>query len=184
MADLTTLAAVKQWLNVTATTDDALLASLVSGVSAWVQSWLSRQILSASYSDTLNGNGKDLVFLKNAPITAVASVSVDAVAIPVRTAIGQSGYYFDDDAVYLDGYSFTKNRQNVIVAYTAGYAAVPLDLELATKKLVGMSYKEKDRIGQSSVGLAGSQTNFIITDLPKDVQSILWQYRRVVPVAA
>jgi hypothetical protein len=45
VADLTTVANVKQWLGIkSATDDDTLLASLVSGVSRWIQKWLSRTI--------------------------------------------------------------------------------------------------------------------------------------------
>jgi hypothetical protein len=46
---------------------------------------------------------------------------------------------------------------------------VPEDLELAAKKLVGSLQGEgPDR--QSSKGLAGEQTNFIVKDLPSDVE--------------
>lgn len=193
MADLTTVAAVKQWLGVGAnaaagstasTIDDTLLAALVSGVSAWIQNWLERQILSAPYTKTVNGNGKQTLFLANTPITAVTALVVDGVSIPARTSVTGSGYTFDDDAIYLVNYCFTRGVQNVQLGYTGGLASVPADLDLAAKKLVGMSYRERDRIGLSSKGLATEQTNFIITDLPKDVQNILWQYRRVTAAAA
>jgi hypothetical protein len=156
----------------------------VSGVSVWIEQWLSRSIESANYIETLNGSGKEVIFLVNFPITAVASVVVNGIPTPARTAFGGAGYTFDNDAIYLDGFCFTKGRQNIQLSYTAGFAAVPADLELAAKKLVGMSYRERDRIGQSSKGLAGEQTNFIIKDLPSDVQNILYSYKRVVPVAA
>jgi hypothetical protein len=183
VADLTTVAAVKQWLGIKeATTDDTLLAALVSGVSRWIQKWLSRTIATGSYTETLNGNGKDALFLVNTPITAVSSVVVNGVAIPARTSVLGSGYTFDEDAIYLVGYCFTKGVQNVQLGYTAGYTSTPEDLELATKKLVGMSYRERDRIGQSSKALQGEQTNFIVKDLPADVELILDRYKRVVPV--
>lgn len=183
MADLTTVANVKSWLGVGAATDDTLLASLVSGVSAWIQEWLGRTIASGTYAETLNGSGKAVLFLLNYPVTAVSSVSVDGVNIPARTAIGGSGYTFDKDCLYLAGYCFTRGIQNVQLSYTAGFAAVPADLELATKKLIGLSYKEKDRIGVSSKGLAGEQTNYIVKDLPADVEHILQSYKRVVPIS-
>lgn len=183
MAELTTVANVKQWLGIkSGTDDDTLISSLVIGVSRWIQKYLSRTILTAVYSETLNGNGKDTLFLVNTPITAVSSVVVNGVAIPARTSVVGSGYTFDEDAIYLIGYSFTKGVQNIQLGYTAGFADVPADLELAAKKLVGMSYREKDRIGQSSKGLAGEQTNFIVKDLPTDVELVLTRYRRVVPV--
>jgi hypothetical protein len=184
VADLTTVANVKQWLGIkSATDDDTLLASLVSGVSRWVQKWLSRTIISAVYAETLNGNGKEAIFLVNTPITAVSSVVVNGVAIPARTSVLGNGYTFDEDAIYLVGYCFTKGVKNIQLGYTAGFADVPEDLELAAKKLCAIGYKERDRIGQSSKGLAGEQTNFIVKDLPSDVELILDRYKRVVPVS-
>jgi hypothetical protein len=184
VADLTTVAALKPWLRLTSVADDTLLASLVSGVSAWIQEWLGRIIASATYTDTLNGNGKTALCFLHYPVTAVTSVTIDGVAIPARAVPGGSGYYFDSDFLYLDGYCFTqKSNQNVVLVYTAGFASVPLDLALATNKLCAISYRELDRQGLSSKGLAGEQTNFIVTDMPKDVISILQSYKRVVPVS-
>jgi hypothetical protein len=184
VADLTTVAALKPWLRLISVADDTLLASLVSGVSAWIQNWIGRIIESESYTDTLNGNGKTVLCFLHYPVTAVTSVTIDGVAIPARSAPGQSGFYFDSDFLYLDGYCFTKNSaQNVVLVYVAGFAAVPLDLGLAANKLCAISYRELDRQGLSSKGLAGEQTNFIVTDMPKDVLSILQSYKRVVPTS-
>ena len=57
MADLTTLANVKGWLGVTATTDDALLSRLISAASDYVQTWLNRTIATQTYSETRDGSG-------------------------------------------------------------------------------------------------------------------------------
>jgi hypothetical protein len=184
VADLTTVAALKSWLRLSSAADDTLLASMVSGVSAWIQEWLGRIIASGSYTDTLNGNGKTVLCFLHSPVTAVTSVTIDGVAIPARTAPGGSGFYFDSDFLYLDGYCFTKNsRQNVVVVSTAGFAVVPFDLGIATNKLCAISYRELDRQGLSSKGLAGEQTNFIVRDLPQDVENILQSYKRVVPIS-
>lgn len=182
MADLTSLANVKQWLGVSAATDDTLLTRMVSGVSAWIQEWIGRTIASTVYTETLNGNGKNVLFLLNYPVTAVASVLVDNVAIPARPAIGQAGYSFDKDAIYLDGYAFSPGRQNVVIQYTAGFASVPADLEQAAIELCALRYKDKDRIGVSSKSIGPEHVTFFMKDFPDDVQNVLWSYKRVVPV--
>lgn len=182
MADLTTVAAVKQWLGVTSADHDTLLASLVSGVSAWIQSRIERVILSAVYAETRNGDGRDVAFVVNTPLTAVSSVKVNGVAIPARAAYGQSGFSFDEDCIYLEGYCFTRGRQNVQLGYTSGLAAVPDDLNMATMKLCAIGYRERERIGLSSKGLNGEQTNFLVKVMPEDVRDVIDNYRRVVPV--
>jgi hypothetical protein len=182
VADLTTIANVKSWLGVSSAADDTLLTRLVSGVSAWIQEWLGRTIASSSYTEKLNGNGKAVLAFLNYPVTAVASVTVDGVSIPARTSVAGSGYSFDSEFLYLDGYAFNSGRQNVVIQYTAGYASTPADLEQAAIELIALRYKDRDRIGVSSKSIGPEHTTFFLKDFPDDVESVLWSYRRVVPV--
>lgn len=182
MADLTTVANVKSWIGLAAGTDDILLARLVSGVSTWVQEWIGRTIATGSYTERLNGNGKNVLFFLNYPVTAITSVTIDGVLIPARTVIGGAGYSFDADCLYLDGYSFSVGRQNVVIVYTAGFAATPADLEQAAIQLIALRYRDKDRIGVTSRSIGPEHTTFFQKDFPEDVQSVLWSYKRVVPI--
>ena len=183
--DLTTLANVKAYLSppLATTADDALLSRLVTAASQFIQSWLNRTIASASYTDTRNGTGGTRLFLKNRPITAVASVSVDGVAIaPSSPAPTGDGYLFDDGSIYLVGHCFTRGYQNVVVQYTAGFASTPPEIEQACIALVVLRYKERDRIGQASKNLGGEVVSFQQKDMPADVATVLDQYRNMVPV--
>lgn len=181
--DLTTLANVKAYLSppLTTTTDDALLTRLVTAASQFIQAWLGRTIAETAYSETRNGLGGTRLFLRHRPIVSVASVTVDGVAIAPVAGPGQPGYLFDDNSVYLAGTAFTRGQQNVTVAYTAGYATTPPELEQACIALVALRYKERDRIGQVSKNLAGEVVSFAQKDMPADVQTLLDQYRSVVP---
>jgi hypothetical protein len=182
--DLTTLANVKAWLSppLTTTTDDALLTRLVTAASQFIQSWLNRAIASQAYTETRNGYGATRLFLRNRPVTAIASLAVGGVAIPpCASAASGAGYLFDDSSVYLVGYAFTRGFQNVTVAYTAGYAVTPPEIEQACIELVALRYKERDRIGHVSKSLAGETVSFTQKDMPADVQTVLDQYRNLVP---
>lgn len=183
--DLTTLANVKAYLSppLTTTADDALLARLITAGSAFIQSWLNRSIATASYSETRNGGGGTRLFLRNRPVTAIAALSVDGVAIaPSNPAPTGAGYLFDDSSVYLVGHCFTKGAQNVTVQYTAGFAATPPEIEQACIALVALRYKERERIGHASKTLAGETVAFQQKDMPADVATLLDQYRNLVPV--
>ncbi len=183
--DLTTLANVKAYLSppLTATTDDALLGRLITAASQFIQSWINATIAQAGYSETRNGNGGTLLFLRNRPVTAVASVLVDGVAIAASNPAPMgAGFLFDDNAIYLKGYAFSKGAQNITVQYTAGYATTPPELEQACIALVCLRYKERDRIGQASKSLAGESASFQPKDMPPDVATVLDQYRNLVPV--
>lgn len=182
MADLTTLANVKQYLGIANAGDDALLTSLVSRISANVQNWLNRNILSAAYTETLDGNGGFALVFKNYPVTAVTSLTIDTLVIPLAANSTQSGFMWNADKIVLNGYRFTRAMQNVVVSYAAGYATVPADLEEAVIELIGFAYKSRDRIGLASKGLAGEQTNFITKDMPETVRTVLNQYKRLIPI--
>jgi hypothetical protein len=183
--DLTTLANVKAYLSppLVTTADDALLSRLITAASQFIQTWLNRAIASASYTDTRNGTGGTILFLGNRPVTAVASVTVDGVAIaPSSPPPTGDGYLFDDSAVYLVGHCFSRGAQNVVVQYTAGFAATPPEIEQACIALVALRYKERDRIGQVSKNLGGETVSFQQKDMPADVATVLDQYRNLVPV--
>jgi hypothetical protein len=68
------------------------------------------------------------LFLRNRPVTAVSSVTVDGVAIQASSpAPTGAGYLFDDSSVYLVGQCFTKGVQNVVIQYSAGGQFRPSD---------------------------------------------------------
>lgn len=185
--DLTTLATVKAWFSppLTTTTDDALLARLITAASAFLAAWLNRQILAASYTQTFNGNGKTALLLPQYPVTAVQSLTIDGQSIPplqVGSSTAAAGYSFDATTLYLSGTTFTPGRQNVTLTWTAGYTSVPPDIEQACIDLVALRYRERDRIGLASKGMAGETTSYSQRDLPANAATLLQVYRRVAPL--
>lgn len=158
--------------------DDALLQRVISGLSAGIQSVLSRVFAPTTYTEIRNGTGKTEMMVLNDPIISVTSVTVDGVAISPRSAPGQSGYMFDADTIYLDGSCFTNtSRQNVILVYSGGFNPLPADLDQDMCEAVGFLYRERDRIGLSSKGMAGETTAFL-RDLPSHLQRRFNQYNR------
>lgn len=180
--DLTTLADVKNWLGLPTSIgpDDAAILALVTSVSVWVQNWIGRQIGAATYTETLHGNGKGRIIFSNYPVISVTSLMIGTRAQVVRSQIGAAGYYFGDDSLYLDGgLVFDKGLGNVTVVYVAGYASVPQDLAQATKQLVALRYREKNRIGELSKSIQGETVTFDAKELPNDVKSVLSSYKRI-----
>lgn len=180
--DLTSLDNVKAYLGLGTANDDALLARLVTSVSTYVQAWMGREILSAGYSEIRNGSGSQILAFGNYPVTAVTSLVIDNLAVPPATDTFSPGYTFNGRFLYLNGYLFRKGRVNVSVAYTAGYAAVPPELEQAVIELIALRYRERDRVGHQSKSLGGETVSFIVKDFPDSVRTILTNYRKVVPL--
>ena len=187
---LTTLAAVKAWLNLPDTNINAddLLTGLITAASGWIEDTLERTIALTSYSRNFNGTGGTVLMLPEYPVVAVSAVSVGPIVIPAAPAPGSgpttpvNGYLFDDSAIYLRGYKFERGVQNVSASWQAGYATVPVAVAQAAIELVSLRYKERDRIGEQSKIIQGMQVNFSLKDMPADVARELMIYKKVIPV--
>lgn len=128
---LTSLTDCKAWLGLTSAIDDALVASLIGGVSRAVLADLGRAaVLPAVYVDTLDGAGGNALALRQWPVTRVLSCLVDGLPIAAATVPGQPGIVLEcsDGAppgtmqriVYRGG-AFPTGTRNVAVTYRAGY---------------------------------------------------------------
>lgn len=182
MSDLTTVAAVKQYLPLNNTTDDLLLARLVAGASAVVRRYTGREFTSASRIETRDGTGATILVTREAPITAVASLTINGQAVPASPQPGARGYYVSDPALgvlALEARSFTRGLGNVVLTYTAGTTPVPADVEQAVIDLVALAYRRRDRVGLTSKGMQGETTAYFTGALPADVRLALDPYRRV-----
>lgn len=105
MADFVTLSEAKRYLGIAdaVTTDDTLLALIISAATAFFVESTRNPLLTASYTDSVSGDGGRSYTPRYRPITAIASVTVDDEAIPARPSIGEDGYVLEDDRIYLAG---------------------------------------------------------------------------------
>jgi hypothetical protein len=182
MADLTTLANLKGWLNLTATGDDALLARLVTAASGFVENWLGRAIGLTSYVETRDGTGGTTLAFAVTPVMAVSALAIDGnPVLPSADGIAP-GYVFSSSRLALIGGGFRRGLANVLVSYQAGYADVPPEVEQAVIAIAALRYRERERIGLVSKGLAGETTSFAQKDMPADALTALQRYRKLVPL--
>lgn len=183
--DLTTLDQVKAWLGLTdpdQTEDDALLSWLITAASGFTRNWCSRDFTSQGYIETRDGTGGTRLPFLNTPVSAVSSLLIDNRPIPVGDPVLMPGYYLTPTMLMLNGFAFNRGYGNVVITYTAGLSAIPPDLEQACIELVGLRYRDKDRIGLTSKGLAGETTAFSQKDMPDQVRTVLQSYARIVPL--
>jgi len=206
--DLCQLADVRAWLQTGPqpypSTDDALLGRLITAASAFVTSWLNRPILSADWQEVRDGPGSwsnETTFVFGVqPVSAVLLVAVDNFIVPpvpnqIPVPIGQAqmgvpvqpGYVFTPTALTIRGYGVRRQRANVLLQYTAGFASVPADIAQATIELVCRKYRERTRIGERTKHI-GTETvsyetvAFSLRDMASDIQVLLQQYRLVAPI--
>jgi hypothetical protein len=188
--DLTTIEDVKAWLKTGQgafpASDDVLLARLITAASRFIETWLGRQIALADWQEVRDGTGGQRLAFANIPVSAVLFLSIDGLVIPPAATDGGcgAGYVFSPTELALRGYVFTRRPQNVVVTYTAGYAATPPDVAQACIELVCQRYRERTRIGEVSRALSGSETvTYSQQDMSDDVRLLLSQYRAVAPVS-
>lgn len=124
MPALTTATAVKAYLNLTTSNQDALIASLIARESAAIEQWTGRQFPAVErQSQRLNGTGTQTLVLPDSPILSVSYLSIDGVEVPASDDGITAGYTHDEAAIYLvGGRKFPRVRQSVVCSWVAGYA--------------------------------------------------------------
>ena len=184
--DFTDLDTVKAWLGLPAAAgpSDSLIAVLITAVSSFICDYLNSAVASAGYVETYDGTGTSALMLRNAPITAVQSVSFAGrvLTTPADPIAGTPGFLFDGRRLSLLGDRFPRGRP-VVVAYTAGFAQVPPAIAQAAVELAGEAFRRREHIGQSSKSLGGQETvAFSALDMNATIKALLSPYRAVAPV--
>ncbi len=133
MADLTTVARVKEWVGIPAdkTESEPLIARLISAVSRAILNYLNRPNLAkATYVRSFSGVGNTSVMLKDFPVTSINALMVGGVNIPAAVNQTSLGYVFPawdgycpggSQLLMLRGYSFPVGQLNATIEYVAGY---------------------------------------------------------------
>lgn len=178
----TTANAVKLYKGITGTELDALINALIPRASAAIESYLSRKLENAAHVEIRDGNGGRSMMLAQYPVAAVSAVTIDGNVIPQSSAYGESGWRLANRSIVLTGYSFTLGVANVQIDYTAGYTAVPADIEQACIETVVLALERRSHLDVSSKSLAGETISYITADLPPSARKALDPHRRVAPL--
>lgn len=158
---LTNLSRVKAFLGITASTNDALLTTLINGVSAEIQQWLSRDIVQATETNEKKTawGGDDAIYLRHYPIVSVTTVTEDGTALVEDTDFEHT--QADDRAGRLarisggDPYPWTTGTRNIAVTYAHGFATVPEGLAQAATELVAHDFRSSTP-GGARLALSGN----------------------------
>lgn len=149
MQYLTCLNNVKTWLNLSTTTDDSLISSMIVAFTDAIMSYFERATFAATQVvEMRDGVGNQKMTLRNWPVISVSAVQVFGGSgfggnmfgssglpngvqnIPASSGFGNSGFTlepFDGSAagmpqrVILSGYNFPRGNGNVQITYKAGY---------------------------------------------------------------
>ncbi len=186
--DLTTFDSLRQWLDVTTAipnNDIPMLEGLITSTSDWIHRWLNRFLPLADYEEIQNGQGGFTMVTANFPIISVLSLFIDDVEIPRAPSVRTIGYRFNDTAIVLRGSRFTRDLQNVVVQYRAGFARIPPAASQACNELVTKQYRERARVGVKQETIVGVDSyTYNVQDLLPDTRSALLTLCNHTPVSA
>lgn len=176
LADLTTIAAVRAWAGIQpSTSDDPIVAGLVTAASRMVLNYINRALLvKTTFVELYDGNGKSRMLLRNWPVASISSLMVNGVTITASaspSAGSPSGYWLDAadaappgqmQALSLYGYVFPLGSQNVGLTYVAGYY-VSAEVQPIASGLEKIAMNQPYGPWSSDLGVVYSDTGVALT---------------------
>jgi len=161
----------------------AILASIGSGVQDAIERRIGRHLDVQMHTDVLDGTGKTVLSLPWDPVVSVTSVSVNGssltVSSPNTNSYPPTTIIVRDfcTLVRTDGEVFPEGVANVIVVYSAGFSVPPDAIVTAGVQWGAAIFRDRDRVGIASTGVAGQTTSFT-RELPGYVERAVAAYTR------
>jgi hypothetical protein len=187
--DLTTLALVKSFGEIKGATEDSLLQTMITAFSRYIMNRTGRTALNQvlTFSDVFDGNGSSFLLLPEFPVTALTLVNVAGVVQTLSSGFNVPGIRISQDKrgiMYAYGHigRFYKGLANVMIEYSAGYAATPEDLSHACSETIVLNYKRRGwtDMKSKSTGAAGvsGTTAYQDWEIPPHADRIISSYER------
>lgn len=190
---LTTLAKVQAHLKLAAGIDESLLSVLIIAAQKVIERHCDRVFDQTTHTEYYDGNGEQNFFLDQFPIISVTSINEDAERAygadtllvegtdflvyksegRLRKISEVSGFAFGTGARFL------KAELALKIVYSAGYATIPQDLELACNEMVAHLYRNRGKtsnLASQSVGSWSETYKDKPAAIPEHVQSLLFSY--------
>ncbi len=187
MADLVTLAEVKEFIGITEETrHDAVLKDLIDMVEELLEAETGQTFTTttAITDEPHDGSGNDVLYLDRRPTALTADVKIGQDPNDPDTTIAQADVTVDQPnnrIIYEGGLSFPSGRRNIFVSYTAT-ENVPALAAAAVKEATAFLYRRRGRehISGASINEFGSLDMFAaLLDRLPIWQKALRHYRPV-----
>lgn len=176
-----TLAEVKTYLELTASTHDVRLQDALNRAQAIAESYCNRKFDEGTFTEYFDGGGRNMLLLRNYPVASVASVHDDfSRTYGDATLIAPTSYGLDKELGILrldSGLFFLDGNQNVKVVYTGGYADAPHDLKQAVILGAVALFEERKNVGVNSRSLGEGGTVSYRHGIPDEIMMMLAPFR-------
>jgi hypothetical protein len=158
---LTTLARVKQFLDISGAGDDDLMNNLIASVSDEIQVYLDRKIIQATATDEkIDSIGDCKIHTRYFPIISISSLEEDGTALVEDTGFECKEWDKLEGALVRissgDPTAWARGTRVVKTTYTHGYADVPYAIVQAATELAAFDYLQSSASAQGRFGLTGT----------------------------
>ena len=132
------------------------------------------------YTEYIDGNGSEYVFVKNNPLNSIASIYDDVDwTWAAGSIVSSSDYRIADSRYIVLKYSLYNGTQNIKLTYNAGYTTIPGDLKQACIKEVVRGFKHRQDFDILSRSLDDGSVNYAPEGLLVSTKQIIDKYKRV-----
>lgn len=173
-----TLSQTKDYLSISSgdTSKDSWVETLINASSDLIERTCGRSFKSASRTNILDGHGTNEVVLPHYPVSSVTSVKIDGERVfGADTALAVTEFEVSETGILrLHEQRFPEGSKVVKVEYTAGFTAIPADLQLACLFTVEWMFRTQNdrRLGRTTV-TKGNETIENVPGIPKDILMVL-----------
>lgn len=176
MTDLVTLIEYKAAEGINTPKNDEQLNKIIPSVSQLVKTYCANTFVdyySTNKIDTINVDwDTHIVQLTESPVNTIVSVQERSNPSSDYETLTSSDYYLDtttDSVMRVSGAGYKHWHQGpgaVIVTYTAGYATVPADLQLAVADLITYYLRDEHKARQTLSGATRENAESSIRNTP------------------
>jgi len=161
-----TVSEFKTYLNINAedTSKDTFLQKCINESVKDIESYCNRSLTAGEYTEYINGNGKNEIFLNAHPVFSISSIKylynnsfVDLLNSP--DTIEDSAIVISNSLILLKYYTFPKGRKNIEVVFDGGFTDAPDDLKGVCIEMSALKFFNSPLSGQSQLGLSNKNFN-------------------------
>lgn len=176
---MTTKDKVKEYLQITVTTHDTVLDSIVASVNAFVETYLNRALEEDERVEYFDGYEKSLILTTYPVSTAKVEVNRGTNSSENWQEVSADDYSLDKEvgAIMLS-YSQGAGSRKIRVTYTGGYTEVPFDLELVATQLSARAFDQRKGQGRTKETFSSSSIDWSNT-ITEEQKGVLNKYKNI-----
>jgi hypothetical protein len=170
---------VKSALEITDESANDQLIVLVEAISGAVEDYLGRPVVARNVTESVDGDGTDMLLLKPYLIS-VTTVVIDDITV---TAATQRVFYPKTGEVRLLDRVFTSGSQNIDLVYRHGWEPddIPNQIKRATVKWCVSEWlsTKHDRVGVTTKSDTQNSISYALSEIPIGIETLLNPWRIV-----